>query len=329
MNRFFCWLVICIMVISISVSLIGCSASKSSEMAAPQSKSEASGAAASRNTSSATDMAVNDRVDTEEAAEATTVEKDDGGSFSALDSQNVNNNVLGDRKIIFNSFILLEIEDFDANFKKITSMVQNSGIGYLQSSSVRSTKISSNPEKYKKEGSIVLRVSQNKFQNVLDELRGMGTVLDDRTTSEEITDQYYDTKSRAQTFEAERERVLEYLKQAKDLNTMLQLERKLSEITYEIEKLKGSLRKWDNLVDFSTITIELREKLPDDIRRTNTYGDRLLNALVDSFEDTIDALGDFVIGVIRLLPALIILFILFLIFKPFISKFVKKNNIQS
>ncbi|MGE4284354.1 MAG: DUF4349 domain-containing protein, partial [Clostridia bacterium] len=118
-------------------------------------------------------------------------------------------------------------------------------------------------------------------------------------------------------------------KKSNDLNTMLQLEKRITEITYEIERLKGSLRKWDNLVEFSTITIELHEKVPENLRtKSNGYGERLLDALMDSFEDTIRALGNLVIGIIRLLPTLTILGLLFLIARPFIAKFFKKKDIQ-
>lgn len=242
-------------------------------------------------------------------------------------------NILGDRKIIFNAFVVLEVEDFDTKLNMITSMVENSGIGYVQSSNVSSHKISNNPEKYRKEGKITLRVAQSKFNNILNEVQKLGTVRDIQRGTQEVTDMYFDTKYRAQMYEAERDRIMEYLKKANDLNTMLQLERKLSEITYEIEKLKGSLRKWDDLVEFATITIDLREKVPGEEVAENkpkSYGEKLLDALVDSFAEMIKALGDFVIVLVRALPTLLILGILYLIAKPYLRKLFnhgkKKDN---
>ncbi|MGE4284686.1 MAG: DUF4349 domain-containing protein [Clostridia bacterium] len=327
MKKILSWLMICFILISLSTSIIGCSSSKKSEMAAFDSASPASNKSTAMNNGSsketAPQMAPQEQAKSEEKANAP------ADSLAIMEAQNSTNPILADRKVIFNSFMVLEVEDFDTKFKMINSIVQNSGIGYLQSSNIRSTKISSDPEKYRKEGSIVLRVAQNKFENVLTEVRSMGTVLDDRTNSEEITDQYYDAKYRTQMYEAEREKVMEYLKKANDLNTMLQLEKRITEITYEIERLKGSLRKWDNLVEFSTITIELHEKVPENLRiKSNGYGERLLDALMDSFEDTIRALGNLVIGIIRLLPTLTILGLLFLIARPFIAKFFKKKDIQ-
>lgn len=267
----------------------------------------------------------------EESQKDSNVAGDSKGDF-AITTSGIPNNILGDRKIIFNAFLSLEVEDFDTKVNMIKSLVQNTGTGYLQSSDIRAAKISSNPEKYRKEGTLVLRVAQSKFHSILNEIEKMGTVTNNRIGTEEITDQYFDTKYRVQMFEAERERVMEYLKKASDLNTMLQLERKLSEITYEIERLKGTLRKWDNLVEFSTITIDIREKVEDDIftkNKTKAYGERLLNALVNSFADTINALGDFLVLLISLLPTFIILSIIYLVAKPFIYKLTKKKDISN
>lgn len=237
--------------------------------------------------------------------------------------------ILGDRKIIFNAFIVLDVEEFDTKFKMITSMVESTGIGYVQNSEITSHKISSNPEIYRKSGTIVLRVAQNKFNTVVNDIQQLGTVRDYRRGTEEITDQYYDTQYWVQAYEAERERIMEYLRQAPNLDQMLTLERKLSEVTYKIEKLKGSLRKWDNLVEFTTITIELREASADGTKsfnRSKDYGQRLAAAFADSFTGAIETFGNFLINIIYILPTLIVLGIVYLIARPWIKKFVRKSK---
>ncbi|NLY43352.1 MAG: DUF4349 domain-containing protein [Clostridiaceae bacterium] len=253
----------------------------------------------------------------------------EGSTSSITSSAGIGiNGIMGDRKIIFNAFISLEVEEFDTTYKKIISIVQNSGTGYMESSNSQSIKIASNPDRYKREGTIVIRVAQDQFNNVLDEIKSMGTVLDERVDSKNITGEYYDTTYRTKMYEAERDRIMEYLKEAKDLDTMLKLERKLSEVTYEIERLKGTLRNWDNLVEFSTITIEIKEKVPEEIakKQSSTYGQKMLNALIDSSTATIRAVGDVIILLVSLIPVLIILGILYLILRPVIKKFLKKND---
>ncbi len=307
---------VCALILSLLSSSIGCSASKDSA------NMEASYNQATTNDSAQSSFGGSERGASPEVDE-------DSRAFSEDSGFQVTQDILGDRKIIFNAYMILEVEDFDARFRLIQSMVENSGIGYLQNSTSRSHRISAKPERYRKEGTIVLRVAQSKFYNVLNEIQDLGEVRENRINTEEITDQYYDTKHRTQIREAERERIMVYLQEAPDLNTMLQLERKLSDVTYEIERLKGSLRRWDNLVAFSTITIELREKLPADVAAANqpkTYSEKIVAAFIDSFIGTIRALGNLLIFIISMLPTLIILGIIYLLTRPIIKKILKHKN---
>ena len=320
MKKVFTIIFVGVLILSLFISFIGCSASKDSA------NMEASYNQATN--SSRTNDSAESSFGGSEKGEAQAVDKD-SMAFSEDSGFQVTQDILGDRKIIFNAYMILEVEDFDARFRLIQSMVENSGIGYLQNSTSRSHRISNDPERYRKEGTIVLRVAQSKFYNVLNEIQDLGEVRENRIHTEEITDQYYDTKHRTQIREAERERIMVYLQEAPDLNTMLQLERKLSDVTYEIERLKGSLRKWDNLVEFSTITIELREKLPADVVAANqpkTYSEKVVDAFVDSFIGTIRALGNLLIFIISMLPTLIILGIIYLLARPLIKKVLRKKD---
>ncbi len=323
MKKIVSLLLVCIIITSMVFSITGCGAKKKSKGLTEEIMYD-DGTGITQN-----EAIDRDYHDAPESAEQELASKTNAPS--ALPQAGIQSplDILGDRKIIFNSYVIMEVEEFDTKMRMIKSMVEDSGIGYIQSSHVNSHQYSSDPEYYRKEGSIVLRVSQDKFYGVIENLEELGTILDNKMFTEEITDQYYDTKYRTQMYEAERERIMQYLKQANDLNTMLQLERKLSEITYEIEKLKGSLRKWDNLVDFATITIELREKVPEEISAKTgpkSYGRRLIEALGDSFIGTIEAIGDFIIVIVSLLPILIIIGILYLIAKPFIKKYKNKKD---
>jgi hypothetical protein len=245
-----------------------------------------------------------------------------GDGLSSMPYQDI----MGDRKIIFNAFITLEVDNFNESLSNIKFLVEGSGSGYIQSSSVRSRKVSSKSDEYIKEGTIILRVAQNKYNSVLDEIKTLGNVIRSDSNGEEITDRYYDTKYRTEMYEAERERIMTYLKDAKDLETMLILERKLSEVTYEIERLKGSLRHMDNLVDFSTITIELSEKEPGGIDY-DSFLYRVQQAFKRSIIGIINAFGDLIIGLINIIPVLVVIFILYLIGKPIVRKMLEKRNV--
>ncbi len=317
MKKIFSLLIVSIIITSMLFSITGCGTKKLSQVRNEEITSDGNHALGI-----SYDAAPEDAEIEQTSSPETPTALPKAGVQSPLD-------ILGDRKIIFNAYVVMEVEEFDTKMRMIKSMVEDSGIGYIQSSHTSSHKYSSDPEYYRKEGTIVLRVSQDKFYGVIENLEELGTILDNRMFTEEITDQYYDTKYRTQMYEAERERIMQYLKQANDLNAMLQLERKLSEVTYEIERLKGSLRKWDNLVDFATITVELKEKVPEKIASKNglkNYGRRLIDALGDSFIGTIEAIGDFVIIIVSLLPIILLIGIIYLVARPFIKRYRDKKN---
>ena len=108
---------------------------------------------------------------------------------------------------------------------------------------------------------------------------------------------------------------------------MLQLERKLSEITYEIERLNGTLRQWDNLVQFSTITVNLREKAGDSPSdNSQSYWSKLSNTFIYSFKTAIKGLGNFILGFVAALPTLLLIAVIIFIAKLFADKYLLKKT---
>lgn len=74
-----------------------------------------------------------------------------------------------------------------------------------------------------------------------------------------VTDEYYDIEARLKSLRTQEERLLALLEQSGSLEDIVQLEQALSDVTYEIEKLTGTLRNYDSLIEYMTVTIDLRE----------------------------------------------------------------------
>jgi len=58
-----------------------------------------------------------------------------------------------------------------------------------------------------------------------------------------------------------RERYLELLARAENVQSALLVEKELERLNSEIEFLKGKLNKTSHLVDFATLTISIKEKV--------------------------------------------------------------------
>ena len=78
------------------------------------------------------------------------------------------------------------------------------------------------------------------------------------TTSDDITESYYDTRTRLETKRRALERYYELLANANDIETIVFLQRTIDSLTEEIESQEGRLRVWDSQVNMSTVTLYMR-----------------------------------------------------------------------
>lgn len=245
-----------------------------------------------------------------------------GSGFSAY------NAILADRKVIFNANITVEVEDFNESYGKIQSII--SGNGFVQNSNVTKDRYydEDGNEKYTSRGVIVIRVAREKFDAILGNIKGLGNVLEENIYTDDVTDKYFDVESRLKILRLEEERLLSYLADIKDPETIFKYEKRLTEVRQEIESYTGTLRKWDDLVELSTITINLREGRPDSKLRVSsvkkTYWQKLADKFVSSLKGTIKFFGNVVIFLAQALPALVFLGLACIAFY-LVIRFVKKQ----
>jgi predicted PurR-regulated permease PerM len=104
---------------------------------------------------------------------------------------------------------------------------------------------------------------------------------------------------------------------------------RMTELQTEIERLTGTLNKWSDLVELSTIYVRMEEKYPEEmtLKKTNTYWDRIKNSVKNSLTGIIDALGDLLIFIIDAIPTLVILGLLFLIGLRIYKKHIRKKKV--
>jgi hypothetical protein len=103
--------------------------------------------------------------------------------------------------------------------------------------------------------SITIRVPAEKYRGALEAMNKLGDVLHHEETVEDVTDQYFDMKTRLDNARAMRVRLQELLAAAKDVNDALAVERELARVTETIEQMEGKLKRLRELINFSTITV--------------------------------------------------------------------------
>ena len=250
-------------------------------------------------------------------------ERDSGfGATEEAEFDSSEGSPLEPEKVITTVYIDFETTEFekineslDILIKKYQAYVENSNMDYNKYYNNKSYR----------NGSYIIRVPRDKVLAFKSELNGIGNIISESTTKEDVTKQYRDTESRLKVIEVKEERILALLAKAEKIEDIIKLEDQLSETIYEKENLKASLISIDDKVDFSTLEINIQEveKLTSQDTVETNFGTRLSNAFKDSlffFKKTLEKL---IIFLIYILPFAAIVGIL----AHFIAKLLKGKNI--
>lgn len=164
--------------------------------------------------------------------------------------------VYQDAKLIRRAYLQVQTETFDQAVESLEKMVAECG-GYFQNASVEGGSLrNQNATRW---GSYTIRLPQEQFDTFLGRTGELGYVTSQSESSENVSQQYYDTQARLKAQRTKQERLLSLLEKADSMETIVALEDALSEVEYEIESLTTSLNEYDSLIRYSTIELTLDE----------------------------------------------------------------------
>lgn len=158
------------------------------------------------------------------------------------------------RKLIRTINIEAETKDLDALLTDLDAQLAALG-GYVQNKQVRGSATSTG-SRY---ASLTLRIPAEKLDQFVNHVTGATNILSSGETTEDVTLKFIATESRIAALEAEEARVMELIAKAENLNELLTLESKLSNIRQELEEVKSQLKLYENLIDYGTVYLSIRE----------------------------------------------------------------------
>jgi len=166
--------------------------------------------------------------------------------------------VTGDRKVIKNAYIELEIETgkFEEILSALTNLAEQNG-GFVSNSQSYS-----DSEGKMTSGNITLRIPSNKYISALERVKDMGTVKSTSSSGQDVTQEYTDLESRLRNYEAQEDVLLDLMAQSKRVTDTLEVQRELSIVQEQIEIIKGRMQYLDDLISFSTIDVFFHEPEP-------------------------------------------------------------------
>jgi hypothetical protein len=218
-------------------------------------------------------------------------------------------------KIIEQLSYQVETLKFDDSVKRIQGLCSEMG-GYVQDSSVSGNGL---VQENLRSANYVLRIPQEKLSQFKNSAGSIGNILNFSTSSENVSEKYYDTEARLKSLRTQQERLLALMQKSGSLADVVALEKALADVNYQIEEFTGTLRKYDSLIDYSTVNIQLNEVVkPTELEKTPvSVGEKIQK----QFKDSLRALGGFGEGLLVFLiggsPILLplILVALFLVYR--------------
>ena len=121
-------------------------------------------------------------------------------------------------------------------------------------------------------------------------------------------------------------RLLALLEKCDNVEDMIAIESRLSEVRYKLEAQESTLRTYDNLVDYATVNINIEEVTKYTEPEPESYGQRLARAFRGGLERTVNGLKDFLVGFVNALPGLLVFIIICLIVFFIIRGISKASN---
>ena len=161
------------------------------------------------------------------------------------------------RDIIYRATISVQADDVAAASREAVAVVQ--GLGGIVFS--QSTRTEPRPRT-----EITFKVLPDDFSTALDRLAGVGKLIDQVITSDDVTERIVDLESRITTAEASVDRLRNFLQEATRLEDVAELERELLDRETTLERLRGQIRTLRDQVDLATITVTITQSptvLPD------------------------------------------------------------------
>jgi len=203
-----------------------------------------------------------------------------------------------DRMVVKSGSLDMVVKNLSEAIDEISSFALASG-GWVVSSNLVNHE--ANPSAY-----ISVRVPADKYDGAMAQFRGLAeTVKNEYSQGEDVTKQYTDLSSRLKNLEASRAQLLKLMERTGEVSDILSVQRELSNVSSQIEVLKGQVQYLETNVAMSSISVSLalsEDLLP--VAPGDTW--RPMYVLKAAWKSLLNALKDLSYLVIRLVVYAII-----------------------
>jgi hypothetical protein len=222
-----------------------------------------------------------------------------------------------EKKIIKNADLNLEVTDYNAYNQQVHASVKQWG-GYVAQETQQASE-------YKKENTITIKVPVDQFDNIVTALTsGKEKVLVKKITSEDVTGEVVDTRARMEAKRQIRERYMDLLKQARNMEEILQVQNVINDIQVQIESATGRINYLTHASAFSTIQLTFFQVI--DASAVNPQQPGFGQRVLDSLKNGLSWMGELLLLVLNLWPLALLGIFIYWGIKKWRPAKVKANN---
>lgn len=211
-----------------------------------------------------------------------------------------------DKKIIKIATLNIEVKDFNTFNNSLREKIRSTG-GYIAEEEQEQSD-------YKIENTVSIKVPVDQFDMALTQLTGnVEKINEKKVTSQDVTADYIDTRSRIEAKKQVREKYLDLLRQAKNMEEILSVQTEINGIQENIESATGHVQYLSHAAAYSTINLTYFQVLNPTAKDTGEpgFGARLSSA----FRSGWSWVSDLFVGLISIWPLLLLIFSLLILFR--------------
>ena len=211
-----------------------------------------------------------------------------------------------DKKLIKMASLRLEVKDYNSFASSLREKIKEFG-GYIaQEEQIQSP--------YKIENSLSIKVPVDQFEDAVAQISSKAeTVNEKKISSQDVTAQFVDTRSRIEAKKQVRLRYMDLLKQAKNMEEILNVQSQINGIQEQIESAAGRIEYLGHSSVFSTINLTYYQILNASAidNEKPSFGAELNSA----FRNGWSWMGDLFVGLVSIWPLLLLIFSAVVIYK--------------
>jgi hypothetical protein len=108
-------------------------------------------------------------------------------------------------------------------------------------------------------GWLTMRIPEDRFDDALDRVDGLGERLSLNVSSQDVTEEYIDLEGRLRYWKTQEEFYTRLMAEATEIEDLVTIQTRMQDVLLNIEQIEGRLRYLDSRTSFSTLTVGLTE----------------------------------------------------------------------